>query len=954
MTVGTGAPSLPVADESQIRWRLEQLRDRRYPGGVVALAARPVWDGPSEISLASGGRAAIRLGTSVLAIREAITLRSEYDWVVVLTDLGPNLPNGVLEHLLPDCRVIGLDPWPALKSLFRASRQEFNLLAPSAGGSRTQLAYPVLRALENGRAKGEVLPPAPGGVLTNDHLFTVLARMAFGFEGEISAHQVALWSTRTDAAEVFTSWVSNADPDLAAELLSWMAQRLGRLGEVFVEILRTVGPADIVPLGLIAALLDDTTTAAVAFPAPSEVLVRTRTLLEVHLGGRQISEQELIAWGNIATLAISEVTAENEVLRRTDQLVDELAARELVGRSEVLPAGLPPRTQRVAGALSDAGLTPSDDARARVEDAWADLLSHRDSHADTRSSPRDVRVAAGAIRLWRWLQTVTENPAGLADWVDYYRRELSYVDGAVNDVYIGAHDSVLAAFADLVVSEVRSRRSAQDRAFARLLASSGAHHETGPRAPLYVEDVLDRIVRPITAPRSLEVSSETTRTPVLLIVADGMSAAVAGEVVADALARHRPQWQECRLSALDAVAAVAALPTLTQFSRCSLLSGRLQRGQAVEESREFSKWLASHGMAPAGKALFHKGDLDAVSRGNALASEVRTAVEDTKHRPVVACVLNDIDDALDRSDPIGTTWDVSSFKHLDPLLNAAAAVGRIVLLLSDHGHVPERREQPSAQRGQQVSARYRPADGVDVAKLPADEVLLDGPRVLCDGHRHRAVLAVDEQLRYTALKAGYHGGASPAEVVIPISILVNGAIPEHLALEPAPMTAPAWWSAPPPSVPQTTTASTLAPKARPKKPARQAPQEGTLFDTETLRPPTDADPASADAGTRDMVDELLRSVLFNQQFQTFGRYLKRPQVGALIRDAINAGGVLPLTRAAQLLGVKTTRVGGAVSLVAQLLNTDGVEVLTINGTDLILKQSLMFEQFGVTAHGGKT
>lgn len=904
------------------------------------------------MALVGGGRAAIRLGTSVLAIREAITLRSEYDWVVVLTDLGSNLPIGVLEHLLPDCRVIGLDPWPTLRSLFRASRQEFNLLAPTGGGSRTQLAYSVLRALKAGRAQGKTLPPAPGGVLTNDHLFTVLARAAFGFDGEIGAHQIALWSMRTDAADTFASWTDGADPDLTTQLLSWVAQKLGRLGAAFVEILRTAGPADIVPLGLVAALVDDSAAAAVAFPAPSDVLVRTRTLLEVRLGGRQISEQELIAWGNIATLAISEATAENEVLRRTEQLVDELAARTLVGRSEVLPAGLPPRIQRLAVALSDAGLTPSDAARSRVEDAWADLLSHRDSHVDTRSSPRDVRVAAGAIRLWRWLQAGTSNPTGLAEWVDYYRRELSYVDAAVNDAYIGAHDSALAMFADLIVSAVRTRRSEQDRTFARLLASSGTHRETGPHAPLYVEDVLDRIVQPITAPRSLELSNEVTRAPLLLVVADGMSAAVAGEVVADALARHRPQWQECRLTAVDALAAVAALPTLTQFSRCSLFSGRLQRGQAAEESREFSNWLTSHGMAPVGKTLFHKGDLDAVSRGNALASEVRTAIEDTKHRPVVACVLNDIDDALDRSDPIGTTWDLSSFKHLDPLLNAAAAVGRIVLLLSDHGHVPERREQPSAQRGQQVSARYRLADGVDAAKLPADEVIADGPRVLCDGHR--AVLAVDEQLRYTSLKAGYHGGASPAEAVIPISILVNGAVPEHVGLEPAPLTAPAWWSAPPPSPPQPTTVSTAVPTGRTKKRVRQAAQEGTLFDTETLEPPTDTNAASADVGTRDTVDELLRSALFNQQFQTFGRYLKRPQVGALIRDAISAGGILPLARAAQLLGVKSTRVSGAVSLMAQLLNTDGVEVLTINGTDLILRQSLMFEQFGVTVPEVKT
>jgi hypothetical protein len=51
------------------------------------------------------------------------------------------------------------------------------------------------------------------------------------------------------------------------------------------------------------------------------------------------------------------------------------------------------------------------------------------------------------------------------------------------------------------------------------------------------------------------------------------------------------------------------------------------------------------------------------------------------------------------------------------------------------------------------------------------------------------------------------------------------------------------------------------------------------------------------------------------------------------------------------LGVKSTRASGALSVVAQVLNTDGVEVLTINGTELQLREALMFEQFGVTGPG---
>jgi hypothetical protein len=784
-------------------------------------------------------------------------------------------------------------------------------------------------------------------VLTNDHLFGVLAERAFGLSGEVSARQVAVWSTDPATAARFAPWLAAADPELAEQLLAWIAGKVGRLGEVFIAVLRERGPADVVPLGLVAALLDDTADTAAAFPLSNEALVRTRTLLEVAIGGMQLSEEQLIGWGNVAMLAVPAGSLGDEVLRRTQALVSELGAENLVGRSDVLPAGLPPRISRLAAALTRAGLSPNEVSRAAVENAWADVQAHNESHTDSREEPRDVRVAAAAVRLWRWQSQTATAPVGLADWIAIYRRELSWVDAAVNDAFLGAHDAVLASFADSVVAEVRGRRAAGDREFARLLASSGAHHETGEHAPLYVEDVLDRVVAPMIVPRPVALSNQVSRNPVLVVVADGMSAAVAAEVVADVVARGRSTWQECRFADTDTSAALAALPTLTEFSRCSLLCGRLQRGTASEEVRGFTAWLTAHGIAPAGKVVFHKADLDAMSRGNALAAEVRSAVDDTAHRPVVACVLNDIDNALDRSDPIGTTWDVAYFKHLDPLLKAAAAVGRVVVLLSDHGHVPERREQPSAQRGQQVSARYRLPQGPDRSGVAADEVLVEGPRVLTEGQR--AVLAVDEQLRYTALKAGYHGGGAPAEEVIPISILIDGAIPADLGLEPEPAAEPSWWSAP--SSPATPPVSSPAPARARTKPGRPQPQTAALFDSDTLAPVSDTPPTQSAGGTRDQVDELLRSPLFTTQFHTFGRYLKKPQVSALLRKAIAAGGVLPLATAAELLGVKATRVSGAISVLAQVLNTDGVEVLTTQGSELVVKQALMFEQFGVAAPG---
>ena len=67
-------------------------------------------------------------------------------------------------------------------------------------------------------------------------------------------------------------------------------------------------------------------------------------------------------------------------------------------------------------------------------------------------------------------------------------------------------------------------------------------------------------------------------------------------------------------------------------------------------------------------------------------------------------------------------------------------------------------------------------------------------------HDGRAVLAVDEQLRYGPLKAGYHGGAAPAEAVVPVAVLVPGAVPEDVSLHLAPPQEPAWWIDPVASV----------------------------------------------------------------------------------------------------------------------------------------------------------
>ena len=194
-----------------------------------------------------------------------------------------------------------------------------------------------------------------------------------------------------------------------------------------------------------------------------------------------------------------------------------------------------------------------------------------------------------------------------------------------------------------------------------------------------------------------------------------MSAGVATEVVSSILARTPDGWAEALLDGQTRrAAALTVLPTLTEASRASLLCGELRTGGQDIELTGFGKLARVHGLN--GSVLFHKKALDSCRPGYAVADDVAAAISDVTGRPLVACVLNTIDDALDRSDPGGTEWNADSIKHLLPLLDRARHAGRVVVLTADHGHVIERRQGRSycarrAGRVRQPGGRHAPAMG---------------------------------------------------------------------------------------------------------------------------------------------------------------------------------------------------------------------------------------------------
>ncbi len=330
--------------------------------------------------------------------------------------------------------------------------------------------------------------------------------------------------------------------------------------------------------------------------------------------------------------------------------------------------------------------------------------------------------------------------------------------------------------------------------------------------------------------------------------------------------------------------------------------------------------------------LHHKKPLETSRLGYTLLEEIHQDIAgiDSQtgqaYKQLVGCVLNTIDDALDRTDPAGTTWTQDAVKHLRAVLTAALAGERIVVLTADHGHIVERRRGTMRRYSEISSARSRAV----TEAAGEDEVVVEGTRVLA--HGGRAVLAVDETLRYGPLKAGYHGGAAPAEAVVPVAVLLPSGVELPKGWELAPIQEPVWWSAAatvpvPPAVPSG------RPSLRSAAPSLFDEIEGTQ---------------SAESGLGAAV---IASPTFKAQARLAGRVTIADQSIALLVDALASasGSRLQAATAAVVLQVPPSRLRGAVATIQRLLNVEGYAVLRTEGMELLLDVPLLREQFEVSA-----
>ncbi|WP_433531871.1 BREX-2 system phosphatase PglZ [Micromonospora sp. CA-263727] len=912
-----------------LRRKVESWLAEGDDADAIVLLAQPHWVNEPVLTIGGTVVRVVPCPTPIAA-RAALADRLADEKLVLLTDLtDTELGDGLLAHVsLQTGRSV--DPWDLVSQAFGGQVRPDSTLVRTGrwvADALTELA------------PSDGWPPPAGTILTRDHALRHLAGTVLGLEpDELDGAGLLQWSTSSHAAaqlrfvELPAEWADGIG--------DFLLEAAGPVALPVLAAVRAGYGVDAIPLGLLAGVLWPRDPGS----ADVEIAV-ARTRLEPRLGGVRITDVSATAFTEAAEAWVYRALDDDAVrhdahrmLRRAEEIAAEIDVTGRLAASALLPAGFTQR-MRAFGAMVRLALpvpcpaVPASDLIERTQERLAEVEAHRSADR-TR-----VETARMAVRLLRWLATPeARRTATMLDVVHRQIREDGWVDRARLDIFAGDVDPQVAEAYRALHQAVDIRRARHDREFAELLQdTTGAEREPG--ALLRVEDLLDRVVQPIL---------DNDRR-VLLLLLDGMGAA-AGIEIAESLGRSGA-WTELTPDGGPRTALLAALPTVTAVNRCSLFSGRIAAGDRNEEAKALTARYPD-------SVLLHKADLRTPA-GLAVDPQVAAAIEDPAV-PLVAAVINTIDDALDRSDPGSVEWNNETVKGLRDLLSVAQ--GRVVVLVADHGHVVDRGVEAALRPSESSENRWRAATGE-----PGDgELAFQGSRVALAGGQ--VILPWREELRYGPRKAGYHGGASAAEAVVPLLLFAAGdedAVPGWAG---APVASPEWWREPlrpaarvaaavadprPASVPS----SRPTPAPRPGRRPRPAAQDEGLFDLPAPVPAAPSPPPASPAGPPvapdpvvALVDALLASPVYADRRDSRAP-VPDERVAALVAALVAGNGRATLETLATRADVPLHRISGTFTALRRLLQVEGYPVLSLDpdGRTAKLDVPLMIEQFGLPA-----
>ena len=853
--------TLPTVTRAQLIPLLERLL-RSTDADAPLILVRGKLDHVSETVTVDGREVALMASSSPLAIRgRAAQPRS--DPLAVVTgcenaDLGDDLVARSVRR-----KVYSIDRWETVAHLFKANGVNSSL------AEHREIADALIEAKPDDGYR-----PLLGKRLDLETALAELMPALFGWDSGTLAEFLP-WAETPAAAQVMRT----AAPSVLEQVRCYLIEKLGPgVGVVFAAF-PAKRAAELTALALAAGLVHHQEAPLAAAAVRLEMLLGDDTLTAEAYQSLALAAQQWVTNEGQGRAAVA------DWLARADSFVVELKADSNAWRSDLVASGFEQRLAQAAKAINQWREASSDqNLEANVVASLKQLGRHRLAG----QIPQRVERLEMAARIVRRLALQPAEPETLGETVGHYIRDGAWLDRARvlvsqgdTDPDVGALCATLTAQADQLIAKTGLGR-------AKHLATA-AHHLHGD--VIGVEHIVDQIIAPVAAAG-----------PTLVLVFDGMG----WPAFLDVLERlEAERWQPLQsVNDKSPTAALATFPTVTEHSRTSLFCAALRSGDQAHERKAFATHplLTAECRSNRPPRLFHKADLRAGGL-DTISTEVLDAIGDEANR-VVGLVLNHIDERLkDVALPPGG-WGLDELAPLREVLDAARRVGRVIVITADHGHVLERHSEHRAGGG---GDRWR---RTETGPAGDGELAVQGPRVLTDDGA--AIMAWAEKLRYGPLRNGYHGGITPAEVIVPV-VVMGTETPAWS--EPLVLTRPDWWY------------PTVSGSAATESPSQQLPALPTLFD---------ADPISKIMSSDHVIGQLASLRLDTTKVEAVLRLL----------DAA-AGTAMGEERVANQTGLPRQRMSRFVGQLQRLLNVDGYLVITSSNAEITFDRSLLETQLGL-------
>ena len=674
---------------------------------------------------------------SPLALRIALRENLPPNTVkVILTDLESSQLSDDILLRLTKRRIFSLDAWQMVLSLFQAQS-----LDPRLRRITWLADYLIEMAPSNGYTA------VVSGFLSAETVWSLVLGQILNLNSDRPDLLTLLhWSL--DPQHLTSYQTLSSEKQVTID--QWLTENGGQTVAYLLKVFQSAKPEDGLALGLVLPVL--------YHPQSSNAWDKAIGKLEErYFQGNSPNSGIVNQWHQATVELLSSRLIDNpkqiRLVQRADEIFEEIGTQEATYWSRWSLSGFEERLKEFAKTLQSLFERPSPSQLQQQIEQFAFLKSHHQAqspHAIHRWQRLEM-----TLRLAQWWVTtdpLSQNlPPSLSMAIAQELKEGCFLDWSRLKLRMGDPLKELERTYYFILDKVTQIREKQARHFALLYQRSLSLNHFDDSI-LLIEQVLEKVIVPLAQ-----------ESPILIIILDGMSLAIARELLNHLLTTQ--QWRLChpKPEQTGMFSALVPLPSITEVCRASLLCGQLQKGKSGLEKAQFSSHslLLPFCRAKHPPRLFHKDALNKVDDHN-LAEEVRSQIA-SKDNQIIAVVLNAIDDTLSKTDQIDIHWTGEIIKPLLTLLHEASLSQRQVILTSDHGHIVE------------VNTQYKSSDNgerwrIDDQQPGEGELSVTGSRTLMP-ESQTLIAPWTEKIRYSIKKQGYHGGLNPQEVLAPIIVL---------------------------------------------------------------------------------------------------------------------------------------------------------------------------------------